>query len=301
MPCDHPLTAYWSNEVNPSGKRGLVFRAQGSFSGVPVRINCQQCAGCRLEKSQEWAARCMHEAGLYENNEFVTLTYDPENCPESGSLNVIDHQKFMKRMRKRFGKMRFFMCGEYGGQTNRPHYHYILFNWTVDDKKFFKRNKRGEPLYTSEKLREVWPYGHNTLGAVTFDSAAYCARYVMDKRTGDVADTWYTRLTPDGVVYQMMPEFSIPSRKPGIGTGYFEKYQKELWVNDTVVLNGREIALPRFYDTKLEAVDPVRFEMLKKARRRRALKLLKKNTPERRRARAVIRAAKLSLAGRKEV
>ena len=80
-----------------------------------LELPCGQCIGCRLERSRQWAMRCLHEASLHENNAFITLTYDDSNLPRGGSLDYSDFQKFMKRLRKRIGRKVSFYCGgEYG-------------------------------------------------------------------------------------------------------------------------------------------------------------------------------------------
>ena len=111
MPCFHPLTGYHGKEVSKNGKRPIVFNRNRSFDGIPVKLPCGRCIGCRLERSRQWAMRCVHEASLHEANCFITLTYDDAHCPKDGSLRFEHWQKFMKRFRKRFGSgVRFYHC-----------------------------------------------------------------------------------------------------------------------------------------------------------------------------------------------
>ena len=136
MPCFHPLEGYWSKDRNPSGKRSLTFNAREAFTDKKIDVPCGRCVGCRLERSRQWAIRCVHEASLYDNNCFITLTYDSDHVPSDGSLRVEDFQNFMKRLRKSVAprRVRFFHCGEYGERGDRPHYHAILFNLDFDDR-----------------------------------------------------------------------------------------------------------------------------------------------------------------------
>lgn len=129
-----------------------------------------------------WAVRIVHEAQMWPQNSFITLTYRPEDLPQGGSLNVEHYQLFMKKLRARNTghKIRFFHCGEYGEKLSRPHYHAILFNYDFPDKKVFSE-KNGNTIYTSELLEDIWGKGFCTIGDVTFQSAAYVARYVMKK------------------------------------------------------------------------------------------------------------------------
>lgn len=298
MPCYSPLTGYYSREVGASGKRGITFQRSASFSGVPLRLPCGQCIGCRLERSRQWAMRCMHEKRLHRDNVFVTLTY--RTMPDDRSLSVRDLQLFMKRLRKEKGNgIRFFACGEYGPQNGRPHYHAILFNCRFDDMVRFKPNKAGDDLFTSRSLERIWSHGFCTLGEVTFKSCAYVARYICDKITGEAAKEWYTWIDSDGEVHTVLPEFTNMSRRPGIGSGYYDRFGAAVRAHDTVVINGREVAPPRFYDTRTERIDPEKLVRIKEKRRRKAMKRREDNTPDRRRVRE--RVALLNLqANRKD-
>ena len=196
----------------------------GSFS-----IPCGQCMFCRVSKSREWAIRCCNEASMYENNTFVTLTFDDyyleKMCP-FGSLNKLHMKKFMKDLRSRdeyyrkkqglpFRAIRTLYCGEYGDKNKRPHYHALLFNCDFSDKKFYKTSC-GFNLYNSDFLSCVWPYGHAVIGDVTFESAAYVARYVTKKVNGDKKQEHYSILDSEtGELFQREQEFAEASRMPG--------------------------------------------------------------------------------------
>lgn len=277
MPCYHPLTAYYGKDVNPAtGRRPLTFNRMDSHSGIPMQVPCGQCIGCRLERSRQWAVRCMHEKMMHEQSSFVTLTYDDKNLPADGGLVKRDLQLFMKRLRKKRDRgLRFFACGEYGEVTFRPHYHLLFFNTRFSDQKFYK-NSGDNPLYVSDELSELWPFGHNRIGEVTFESAAYVARYCLKKVTGESAVGHYGGRSP---------EFVLMSRRPGIGFGYYEKFGQQAYVHDNVIVNGVPVTPPRYYDTKYELVDAKRLERLKRKRRRLALKHKADRSPARMRVR----------------
>lgn len=210
---------------------------------------CGKCIGCRLEYSRQWAIRCVHEASLWEDNCFLTLTYSDENLPENGSLSKgqgSDFQLFMKRLRKKFGEgIRFFQCGEYGEQNFRPHHHACLFNFDFPDKVLWS-NRLGNRLYTSEILNSIWGHGYCIIGEVTFESAAYVARYITKKIYGDRATEYYDN---------RIPEYITMSRRPGIGSGWIEKYGKNTYPNDDIVINGKKLKPPKYYDRVYEAID----------------------------------------------
>jgi len=259
MPCFRPLKGYRSNTVNPeSGKRNITFNPREGFYDLPIDLPCGQCIGCRLERSRQWAIRCVHEASLYEKNCFITLTYSDSHLPKNGSLNVKHYQDFMKRLRFKFGpKIRFFHCGEYGEKFGRPHYHACIFNFDFGDKKLWK-NLRGNKLYTSENLEALWPFGFSTIGDVTFESAAYVARYITKKITGPMAQKHYGN---------KKPEYTTMSRRPGIAKGWYEKYKHEVYPRDELIIRGKKMKPPKFYDRQFELDEPEVFLKVKRIRK----------------------------------
>lgn len=216
-----------------------------------LQLPCGQCIECRLERSRQWAMRCMHEAKMHKDNCFLTLTYKPECLPERGQLVYSDFQKFMKRFRKRFGKCKYYMCGEYGDENWRPHFHACVFGVDLPDKRPFKTTQSGEVLYRSDILDKLWPYGIASVGSVTFQSAAYVARYCVQKRTGKEADSYYARVDENGR-YQLEPEFNHMSLKPAIGSAFLEKYWADVFPHDYVVVNGSPCKVPKYYVKLLE-------------------------------------------------
>lgn len=235
-----------------------------------LQLPCGQCVGCRLERSRQWAMRCVHEASLWPANCFVTLTYSDEHLPIDRSLDYDDFQKFMKRLRKRFkgiGRdpkgdlpIRFYMAGEYGENFGRPHFHVCLFNFDFEDKKLWMKTKSGSKIYRSAALEELWPFGFSSIGEVNFSSAAYVARYIMKKITGRDSEQYYEDVTVDGEIVQRRPEFNKMSLKPGIGFDWYKKFKDDVYPHDYVVINGKKVKPPRFYDSKFKEEFPLEFE-----------------------------------------
>ena len=166
---------------------------------------CGQCAECRLALSRQWADRCYLESKQYEDNAFVTLTYDNDHLrwaqyidPETGETDIRptlykkDLQDFLKRLRRYFKYhyghegIRFFGGGEYGDETSRPHLHIILFNCAFPDLKISGESDpaNGVPYYTSKILNEIWGKGATIVAECNWETCAYVARYVMKKQTG---------------------------------------------------------------------------------------------------------------------
>jgi hypothetical protein len=278
MACFHPLQAYQCSDgsIIFSERKGDVVRS--------LSLPCGQCRGCRLERSRQWAVRCMHEASLYEQNCFITLTYDNDHCPSDRSLNYGDFQRFMKRFRKRFkdSTIRFYMAGEYGEKFERPHFHACIFGFNFPDLTLWKRTPSGALIYRSKSLEDLWPFGYSSVGDVTFESAAYVARYVMKKRTGKcIGDHYETTDMETGEIKERVPEFNRMSLKPGIGFGFYKKFTSDIYPHDYVVINGRETRPPKFYDKKFADDFPEDFEALQFQRFVDAVDRFDDNTDER--------------------
>ncbi|WNK14504.1 MAG: replication initiator protein [Microvirus sp.] len=260
MPCYHPLKALKTAQgVRVLNKDAVLFN---------LKLPCGQCVGCRLERSRQWALRCIHESKLYENNIFVTLTYDDEHLPHDSGLNHRHFQLFIKRLRKSTTTpIRYYMCGEYGEQNARPHYHAIIFNYTFDDATVWMRTITGSKLYRSKKLESLWTFGFSSFGAVTFESAAYVARYVMKKVTGPNSSSHYQSVsTATGEVHQISPEYNRMSLKPGIGSHWYDKFKSDVFPHDRVIHDGTPSRPPRYYDNKLKKENNQLYDEIKQKR-----------------------------------
>lgn len=195
-------------------------------------------------------------------------------------------------------RIRFYMCGEYGETFGRPHYHALLFNFDLPDKQLWKM-ERENPIFTSEFLASTWGQGFTSVGAVTFQSAAYVARYVMKKRTGDGAAQHYEWIDPEtGEVHDRTPEFNEMSRggrggQGGIGSAWFRKYMKDVFPFDEVIINGKPVTPPRYYTNQYELLYPAEAEEVKRRRKARAKLREADNTPDRLRVREKVLEGRL--------
>lgn len=267
-----------------------------------LQLPCGQCVGCRLERSRQWATRCLHEASLHSENAFITLTYDPANYPPGGSLDYSHFQKFLKRLRKQISPkpVRFYMCGEYGPELQRPHYHACLFGVDFPDKIPWKKTESGSTIYRSAFLERLWPFGFSSVGDVNFESAAYVARYIMKKITGDLAASHYENIDPDtGEIVSRVPEFTHMSLKPGIGRRWFEKWSSDIYPHDYVVVRGKKSRPPRYYDILQAIKTPEAMESTRLERVLRGRVHVDDNTDERLAAREAVASARLNQFPRK--
>lgn len=286
MPCFHPITAYRND-----GGDIVFFDRSG---GREIKLPCGQCIGCRLERSRQWAVRCMHEASMYDNNSFVTLTYDDDHVPHDFSLHYRDFQLFMKKLRKSVGFVRFFMCGEYGEQTSRPHFHACLFGYRPGDLYYWRKLPSGFDSYRSPSLEAIWTDGACEVGDVTYESAAYVGRYCLKKVTGSAAKEHYSAVDGStGEIYERRPEFARMSLKPGIGRTWFDRYRDEVFPRDRVVVRGVECKPPRYYKKVYDSISGVESDDVDYRRYLKGLKFSGDNTEDRLRVKEEILRARV--------
>lgn len=276
MACFKPMKGY----VGENGK--LVFDKSKSVHGFKIAVPCRMCIGCRIDYSKEWAVRCVNEAQMHEDNMFVTLTYDDDHIPEDLQLNHEDWQQFIRAVRKKYRKytkrdedgnvidygIRYYMCGEYGEKTSRPHYHALIFNFKFPDMKH-EGDRRGNRIWSSEQLTELWGKGHTEIGSVTFQSAAYCARYITKKIMGPDAKFGHPIVDSETgeIVDRRTPEYTKMSLKPGLGETWIEKYKSDVFPEDMVTIQGgRKVKAPKYYREWLKKNDPEMYERCREKR-----------------------------------
>lgn len=316
MGCFYPLQAYKLESGD------IVFHDHGH--GRPLEVPCGQCIGCRIDRSEQWATRIVHEASMYDDNVFITLTYSPENLPPDGGLRKKDYKDFMKRLRRKYVPknpynkktqedqwnefrekhwIRYYHCGEYGDRNNRPHYHSILFNHNFDDWIYLFDSPGGQPVYTSPTLEDIWGLGFVTVGAVCFESAAYVARYCMKKINGPLAEQVdektglkpYERINDfTGEVHEVLPEYSTMSRRPGIGHKWIDKYTTDAFPKDYTTIRGRRVRIPKYYDKYLQGIDPELYDDIKASRELSMSQNWQENTELRLSAKAKVKEAQLT-------
>lgn len=279
MPCYHPQLLGNTYAKNPeTGK--FIWKFLGPAHELTDDdqyrvVPCNRCIGCRLDYAREWSNRMVLELMENPNAVFVTLTYDEENVPKvdspcveglsSKSLNVRDVQLFHKKLRKHFSgrKIRYFLAGEYGPTSFRPHYHAIYFGLSFDDfpdLTFHHYNENGDPVFISKILADIWSHGFITIGGVTRKTCGYTARYMLNKLKGN--DTKYYEFRG------IKPEFTLSSRRPGIGMGYIESHPDP----DAMItfFDGREnvsFPLPKKVFDKYADLDPNLYDEIKDRRR----------------------------------
>ncbi len=247
MPCYHPV------EVSISRKSNVSIRRIKDMQVVP----CGNCLGCRMEQARQWTVRILHEKQMHPASWFVTLTYDDERIPQNGSLDSTHFSGFIKALRRHEAAktVSYYGCGEYGDRSERPHYHAVLFGPQFLDKCFHRTSNSG-PVWRSQALETDWNFGISEFGALTEKSAAYVAGYVRKKVSNKVNPNHYLRYDDNGEILEIEKEFARMSLKPAIGKRWIEKYWKDVYPRDKVVVGGWEAKPPRYYDKWLEDNHP---------------------------------------------
>lgn len=268
-----------SREKTPLGKRRLSFSIREAYHDLPLTVPCGTCAGCKLDHARAWAVRVAHEAQMWQDNIFVTLTY--RIMPPHGSLRPRDFTLFIKKLRKYFlttdppRYIRYLQAGEYGTR-GRPHHHAILFNCDFPDKTPFKETSPGNITYRSRILEQLWHHGYSSIGTVTLQSAAYVARYTIKKQA------------PSSTTSLRIPEYITMSRRPGIGLRWLEKFATDVYPSDEIVTrDGHKTRPPRYYDEWLRTKDPALLATLKRKRIEEATKHVEETSSSRQLAKRI--------------
>lgn len=206
---------------------------------------------CRVKRRQLWSHRILLEQAKHEFSSFVTLTYSDENLPPGGSLLVKDAQDWLKRLRRSVEplKIRYFLVGEYGDETQRPHYHAALFGLPGCVFGYRIRALRTRCKCPScDRIRSTWSKGGTDCAFLEPESAQYIAGYTTKKMTNK----------HDPYVIEWLngraPEFARMSLKPGIGAAAMEDVA-DLLTSDSGIIaleNGNDVPFALQHGKKLK-------------------------------------------------
>lgn len=307
MPCYHPNIAWHNGEK-------IIVAAKGAIAPPyhkSFRLPCGGCLGCRIDHAQTWATRCVHEAQMNRENQFITLTYNDQNLPPfPHSLDPKHHRLFIRRLRKYYPEktIRYYHCGEYGVPTMdndfiaRPHFHTLIFGHEFTDLEVW-REEEGIITYTSEILDEIWGLGECKIGELNHDSAGYVARYCLKKITGEKAQEHYEKVCPITLSIQnVRPEYATMSRRPGIAKSWYDKYKKDVFPSDQLVIGrGNKVKTPRYYDLLLQHEEEETYIQIKEKRNKEAEKSDKDSTRKRLATRETVKKAQLTQLHRNKI
>lgn len=241
-----------------------------------VPIPCGRCLGCRLDYAKQWSARlqCEYQCHDPETCWFLTLTYDDEHLPltigtdsmdQAGLVGDLDPDgvtKFIKRLRRHFepAKLRYFLSGEYGTSTQRPHYHMIVYGLPLKSNHLleYEVSDLGDRTWKCPILDRIWNQGFVVVGKVTLESCAYVARYCLKKLHDQEDYSW------------RHPEFVRMSRNPGLGKAWLDAHPEifEVSMFSLPSKNGaQQFMHPRYFLKQLQQSDPDRYDAIKAERK----------------------------------
>lgn len=244
---------------------------------------CGSCIECRALYAQTWGITSVHEAQMYEQNCFITLTYR-NDALKSNKLIYKDFQDFMKSLRNHISYnalkelypnvkkektrkklfahekisvrrkvqlatgIRVIPCGEYGPSTKRPHWHALIFNYRPRDLEYIRTNEHGDKLYRSAILDAIWgkndPQTRPTeIGQVTYRSANYVARYALKKLEHKDKVEEYKPITV--------------GKSKGIGKKWLEKFKHDVFDYGELLYEEKSFPIPRRMVRQLEKIDPI--------------------------------------------
>ncbi len=221
--CDTPY--HMNNPAYPIKSRDKI-----------IPVPCGKCYPCKMRRVNSWVFRLIQQEKVEQSAHFITLTYDNDHVPITDNkymtIDKRDVQLFMKRLRKahvkKYGKehrIKYYLCGEYGSKTKRPHYHAVMFN--VD----------------TELIDKAWHMGSSHYGHVTGASISYTLKYMAKA----------TRI-PEHSNDDRQPEFALMSKR--LGSNYLspkikEYHQQDIERNFVVLEGGIKLPMPRYYRDKI--------------------------------------------------
>lgn len=202
---------------------------KNKHDGGSMVVPCGRCVVCKDQRKKQWFIRIMAEVAYCDFTKFFTLTYSNEFLPnpEAPRLKHEDFQRFFKRLRKELKgiRLKYYMCGEYGEELGRPHYHCILMIY----------GDLGE-ININKVIRDKWPEGHVDIGSVTPRSVMYCLNY-MDKLY---------------LLEAKNPHEVKPYQKMSLGLGdtYFNANKDNLGSKGYITYEGVRYDIPRYAKDK---------------------------------------------------
>lgn len=234
MKCYDPVLCYKDDNGKRHFRHFSLANHVFKFYQHQQVFNCGKCLFCRKKKAYELACRCVLHASMYEQNCFVTLTYNGLQPGFDNSFDYRDIQLFKKRLRQSLlrsqnKRVEIFNVHEYGKQ-GRKHWHLVIFNHDFADKEPFTKSNQ-IPIYTSKTLEKLWPHGFNAIGDVTEASAMYQAQYMKkDFKNGNVTN-----------------DKKSHSKHSGIGKPYFLKHYNQILRLGYIPINGKKLPIPRYF------------------------------------------------------
>lgn len=205
----------------------------GTHHQSTVAVACGKCPACYARRVSQWSFRLMQQEKVSSSAHFITLTYETAHVHITPNgfltLDKRDTQLFFKKLRKHPANtgrpIKYFLVGEYGGKTRRPHYHVLVFNACI------------------ESFQSAWDKGSVHYGTVSGASIGYCLKYM--------SKPWRPMHKNDDRV----PQFALMSK--GLGANYLTPAMRNWHLKDAHnrmycnTSDNKKIAMPRYYKQKI--------------------------------------------------
>ncbi|AXH77778.1 MAG: putative replication initiation protein [Microviridae sp.] len=232
MRCSRPGFAWESMDINPSGKRSLVFSPRNARPHSGREVPCGKCTPCKMNASRDWAVRLYHEVLHSPVACVATLTLDDNHLVERiEELRPVVKAFKMRLQRSGIDHRSHWLC-EYGGKFDRAHCHAVFLN---EDFRNSKTYKLGETSYGSELMDKLWQQGHVHLDIVSPSACRYVAGHNQSKILAPVRS--------DGG----LTSYNIPARRPAIGMKFARQFASDIINLNACVVGSSETAVPKSY------------------------------------------------------
>lgn len=203
-----------------------------------MEFGCGQCMPCRVNRRRVWTARLLLESRCHDECCFLTLTYSSDKVPVDESLDPGHHQLFLKRLRRKLepAKISYYLVGEYGSRTDRPHYHVVLFGFAPEDRGHLVAGKKDQLNYYGPKSRlllDAWGNGDIDVGCVEEKSIMYALKHLTKGLKNG-------QMRIDG----KYPEFARMSLNPAIGRRAMESFADVLTSEEGCFQISRDMDVP---------------------------------------------------------
>lgn len=277
--CTKPKTVWLPNNQDDSGKRNLRFKPpilSKSLDFKMMQIPCNHCIECESLRSLKTAVQLYCELLTVQTDSlFLTLTYDDQHLPKDASVSKEHLRNFIKKLRHwlikngQTAQFRYLSQGEYGGLTNRAHYHLCAFNICLDDQILYS-DRGTHSVFESEVLNEMWTFGSIKISALTFESCLYTAQHHFKEKINDKTKVHLQPIrhpVTNKLIRQRQSEFSTRSSRPGIGKTYFEKYHSDIFSgkelnDDCIIIDGQLKPVPAYFSKLLKQRDPALYDQI---------------------------------------
>lgn len=288
MACYKPIPCYPFIKGSPAKfDKGYSIEKLNTQWERKDKIPCRKCIGCKIEYINEWGKRGYLMSKTYQNNWFITLTYDDKNLPLTNegkpTIEPKDISRFINSLKKHFNRrkhngIKYICAREYGGRKKRPHYHLIFWNLPLTDikKTTIKNYKKEKIVEYSPLIEKLWGKNNtktspNIILPANLNTIKYTVAYSLKKlKPKECIDE---RIEPERITFSR-----------GIGLPFFEKEWQEIYKHDKITIADKNSTYsttpPKYFDKQLKKIDENLIKEIKEKRKENAIQNTKNELNE---------------------